>query len=207
MSATVTDNRSARERLLAAADELFYEQGIHTVGIDRIIERAGVAKASLYSAFGSKDELVRAYLESRDEARRVRVQAVVDRHAEPRARVLAVFDSLAKTVALPGFHGCAFANASAESDGDSVAAEVTRTARRWLHDLLIELTAALGVADPDGLSIQLALLYDGALVQSRLDRDPARGAAARAAAEVLIDAALPPAPKRRAGSGSTHAAR
>ena len=77
MSATVTDNRPARERLLAAADELFYEQGIHTVGIDRIIERAGVAKASLYSTFGSKDELVRAYLESRDESRRVRVQAVV----------------------------------------------------------------------------------------------------------------------------------
>ena len=88
MSATVTDNRSARERLLAAADELFYEQGIHTVGIDRIIERAGVAKASLYSAFGSKDELVRAYLESRDESRRVRVQAAVDRHTDPKARLL-----------------------------------------------------------------------------------------------------------------------
>ena len=198
MSATVTDNRSARERLLAAADELFYEQGIHTVGIDRIIERAGVAKASLYSAFGSKDELVRAYLESRDESRRVRVQAAVDRHTDPRARLLAVFDSLAKTVALPTFRGCAFANASAESDAESVAAEVTRTARRWLQDLLVELTTAVGVGDPRSLAIQLTLLYDGALVQSRLDHDPARGAAARAAAEVLVDAALPPAPKRRA---------
>jgi len=198
MSATVTDNRSARERLLAAADELFYEQGIHTVGIDRIIERAGVAKASLYSAFGSKDELVRAYLESRDESRRVRVQAAVDRHTDPRARLLAVFDALAKTVALPTFRGCAFANASAESDAESVAAEVTRTARRWLQDLLVELTTAVGVGDPRSLSIQLALLYDGALVQSRLDHDPARGAAAGAAAEVLIDAALTSsAPTRR----------
>src|SRR6476469_5025524 len=101
MSATVTDNRSARERLLAAADELFYEQGIHTVGIDRIIERAGVAKASLYSTFGSKDELVRAYLEARDESRRARVQSVVDRQTDPKARLLAVFDSLAKAVTLP----------------------------------------------------------------------------------------------------------
>ena len=54
--------RSARERLLDAANELFYEEGVHTVGIDRVIERAGVAKATLYSTFGSKDELVRAYL-------------------------------------------------------------------------------------------------------------------------------------------------
>jgi AcrR family transcriptional regulator len=56
---------SARERLLAAANELFYNEGVHTVGIDRIIEHAGVAKASLYNTFGSKDELVRAYLETR----------------------------------------------------------------------------------------------------------------------------------------------
>ena len=54
---------SARERLLAAADELFYEEGVHTVGIDRVIEHAGVAKGSLYNTFGSKDELIRAYLE------------------------------------------------------------------------------------------------------------------------------------------------
>jgi AcrR family transcriptional regulator len=199
----VTDNRSARERLLAAADELFYEQGIHTVGIDRIIERAGVAKASLYSSFGSKDELVRAYLQSRDASRRARVQAVVDRHTEPKARLLAVFDSLAKAVALPSFRGCPFANASAESDADSVAVEVTRAARQWLHDLLVELTTALGVADPGGLSIQLALLYDGALAQSRLDQDPGRGTAARAAAEVLIDAALPSPARRRGNSPAT----
>ena len=56
---------SARERLLAAANELFYNEGVHTVGIDRVIEQAGVAKASLYNTFGSKDELVRAYLEGR----------------------------------------------------------------------------------------------------------------------------------------------
>src|SRR3978361_306551 len=111
---------SARAPLLAAADELFYSEGVHTVGIDRVIERAGVAKASLYSTFGSKDELVRAYLEARDESRRLRVQAAGDRHTDPKARLLAVFDSLAKAVALPGFRGCAFANASAESDAGSV---------------------------------------------------------------------------------------
>ena len=67
---TADIKHSARERLLAAANELFYAEGVQTVGIDRVIERAGVAKASLYNTFGSKENLVRAYLESRHEATR-----------------------------------------------------------------------------------------------------------------------------------------
>ena len=78
MSAGVPARPSARDRLLAAADELFYEHGVHTVGIDTIIERAAVAKASLYSTFGSKDELVRAYLEGRHRSRRERLLARVE---------------------------------------------------------------------------------------------------------------------------------
>src|ERR1700722_1936996 len=110
-----TDRTSARERLLAAADELFYEEGIHTVGIDRIIEKAGVAKATLYSAFGSKDELIRAYLEGRFERRQERIARAMAPFDTPRERILAVFDSLGSYCAEPGFHGCAFMNASAES--------------------------------------------------------------------------------------------
>src|SRR3569833_2360310 len=71
-TSTAARKPTARDRLLAAADELFYAEGVHTVGIDRIIERAGVAKASLYSSFGSKDELVRAYLQGREERRPAR---------------------------------------------------------------------------------------------------------------------------------------
>src|SRR6478736_5820401 len=84
---------SARERLLAAADELFYAEGINNVGIDRVIEHAGVAKASLYSNFRSKDELVRAYLEARHEVRKGRVLERIGRHRSPRERLLAVFDA------------------------------------------------------------------------------------------------------------------
>ena len=65
MSTPTTERQSARERLLTAANELFYAGGVHTVGIDKVIERAGVAKATLYSVFGSKDELIRAYLQRR----------------------------------------------------------------------------------------------------------------------------------------------
>src|ERR1700712_3287820 len=90
---TVTPDRvSARERLLDAADELFYEEGVNTVGIDRVIERAGVAKATLYKTFGSKEELVRAYLARRHQRRSSRITAGIARYMEPRQRLLGVFD-------------------------------------------------------------------------------------------------------------------
>ncbi len=88
----IPEKRSARERLLAAAEELFYEQGVNTVGIDRVIERAGVAKASLYDCFGSKDELIRAYLESRQKSRQARITAGIERYSTPREKLLAVFE-------------------------------------------------------------------------------------------------------------------
>jgi AcrR family transcriptional regulator len=190
MSATLAKDGSPRDRLLAAANELFYQHGVHTVGIDTIIEHAGVAKASLYSTFGSKEGLVRAYLEARHDTRRARLLAEVERHDDPRARLLAIFDVLAATVAQPGFRGCAFANAAAESDLDGAAADVTRGVRSWLRETLTDLATALGVADPATLARQLTLLYDGALVQSRLDPSPAAAKAAKDAANVLVGAAL-----------------
>src|SRR3978361_39067 len=107
MPAPTASRPPARERLLDAANQLFYEEGVHTVGIDRIIERAGVAKASLYSAFGSKDELVRAYLEGRHEKRQARILAGLERFETPRDRLLGVFDVLAEIAASPEFRGCA----------------------------------------------------------------------------------------------------
>src|SRR5689334_16963309 len=189
MSTHAIGARPARDRLLDAASELFYEHGVHTVGIDTIIERAGVAKASLYSAFGSKEELVRAYLQARHASRRATVLAEMAKHDDPRGKLLALFDVLVTTVKKPGFCGCAFANASAESGPDSAAAEVTRKARAWLLGVMAEHATALGVAEPAGLARQLTLLYDGALVQSRLDRGPTAATAAKAAAQALIDAA------------------
>src|ERR1700755_517415 len=103
--ATGQPRRSARERLLDAADELFYNEGVQTVGIDRIIEHAGVAKASLYNTFGSKDELIRAYLESRHASRREAISAALARAESPRDRLLAVFGALEALFRRPGFRG------------------------------------------------------------------------------------------------------
>src|SRR6202012_1717565 len=105
----------ARERLLAAADELFYEHGINTVGIDRVIEHAGVAKASLYDCFGSKEELIRAYLKGRGENRRARIAERMALQKTPRDKILSAFDVLADVVAQPNYRGCAFQRASAEA--------------------------------------------------------------------------------------------
>src|SRR6267143_6609626 len=82
---------SARDRLLAAADELFYAEGVHVVGVDRIVERAGVTKATLYSTFGSKEELVRAYLEKHFRERQRRIERILAAHSTPRERLLGVF--------------------------------------------------------------------------------------------------------------------
>jgi len=182
---------SARDRLLAAANELFYKEGIHTVGIDRVIEHAGVAKASLYSTFGSKDELVRAYLEGRAEARRRRISDRVARHAHPRDRILSIFDLLAEQVTAPTYRGCAFINASAEGPaGESSVTRACSDSRTWLRDLFTELARDAGAADPVELGRRLVLLYDGATVSAAMDHDPGAPAHARALATELLDRAL-----------------
>jgi AcrR family transcriptional regulator len=190
---------SARERLLAAATELFYAEGVHTVGIDRVIERAGVAKASLYSTFGSKDELVKAYLAHRAASRRRRVEERLARHEAPRDRILAIFDLLAETVALPAYRGCAFVNASAEGPrGASPVTDICRDTRGWLREVFIAETRALGAASPEALAGQLVLLYDGAAVGAAIDSNPHAAADARAAAESLLELhGESPAPRRR----------
>ena len=180
---------SARERLLAAADELFYAEGVHTVGIDRIIERAGVAKASLYSCFGSKDELVRAYLEGRHAIRRSRLLAGLERYDDPRDRLLGVFDVLAEVAAASGFRGCAFYNASAESGPGGPVEEVSVANRAWTRGLFTELARDAGAGDPIGLAEQLMILYDGATVGSRMDHRPQAARIARGIAAGLLDAA------------------
>jgi AcrR family transcriptional regulator len=193
MATKFSEKASARERLLTAANELFYEEGVHTVGIDRIIERAGVAKASLYSTFGSKDELVRAYLESRQARRQTRItQALATRYDTPRERILGVFDVLGEVIAEPGFHGCAFINASVESRPGSAAMQASDVSRGWLRSLFVDLARAAGAAAPEHLGRQLMLLYDGASVAAQLDRDPGVAAEARAAAATLVDAAIGP---------------
>src|SRR5580693_8505418 len=180
---------SARERLLAAASELFYAEGVHTVGIDRVIERAGVAKASLYNTFGSKDELVRVYLEDRHAVIAARITRHIERYDDPRERLLGVFEAQGELFAEQGFRGCAFVSATAESPGEAVS-RAADDYRGWVRGLLTGLAREAGAPDPVVLGRQLHMIYAGASLSARMDRDPAVAVAARAAAGALLDAAL-----------------
>jgi AcrR family transcriptional regulator len=179
---------SARDRLLDAAHELFYEEGINNVGIDRVIEHAGVAKASLYSNYGSKDELVRAYLQRMHERRQARVTERIARHRSPRERLLAVFDGVAETFALPGYKGCAFVRTQAEMPMGGVAKEVIDDARAWMRDLFTQLARVAGARNAPALAQQLVLLYDGAVTGASMDGNAGAATTARAIAANLLDA-------------------
>jgi len=189
--------RSARERLLAAAESLFYEEGVNTVGIDRVIERAGVAKASLYDTFGSKEALIEAYLVARQTARRARLEAGLARFRTPRERLLGVFDVMGELFAEPGFRGCAFLRASAEARPGSSVKRVCEDSRGWTKALFTDLATAAGVPEPAALAQQLVIVYDGATVSAQMDGDPAIAASARAAAALMLDAAVASPASRR----------
>jgi AcrR family transcriptional regulator len=191
MATRTTDTRRPpRERLLAAADELFYTNGVQSVGIDRIIEHAGVAKASLYSTFGSKENLVRAYLESRHAATIERLRDAVAQHTDPRERLLAVFDAQGELFARPDFRGCAFVTAGAEASHGSRIEQAADDYRAEIRALLTGLAGQAGAPDPATLGRQLQLIFDGGGLSARMDRDPSVAAISRATAEALLDAAL-----------------
>lgn len=177
---------SARERLLEAANRLFYAQGVQTVGIDKVIEEAGVARASLYKTFGSKDALIDAYLQGRHEGTLRNLHARLDAIADPKARILAVFDVQAQTFAAPGFNGCAFMEASAEAPPGGVIDQAAARFRADIRALLTGYAREAGAPDPVRLGRQLHVLYDGGIIAARMDRDPAIAADAKAAAARLL---------------------
>ncbi|MGC8499255.1 MAG: TetR/AcrR family transcriptional regulator [Acidimicrobiales bacterium] len=191
-------SRSARERLLEAASDLFYHEGIAATGIDRVIERAGVAKASLYNNFAGKDDLVAAYLAAA--LARVEERLAALGHADPGHATLAFFDDLVDRAAQPGFVGCPFLNAAVELAPDAPARRVVAA--------FAERLAAFFVADLGGrpeLGDRLALCYWGAMAARRVSpradavREAARLARAlvdEVAAESLAPPATPGAPVR-----------
>jgi AcrR family transcriptional regulator len=181
--------RTARERLLDAADRLFYEEGVHAVGIDRVLEQSGVAKGSLYYNFGSKDDLVRTYLENRHAKWVARINDELATAATPADKILGIFDALAALFAQPNFRGCAFINAAAEAPPGSSEELAVGDFRTWLHDLFATLVTEAGYHDPGKLTAQLVILYDGANISAQLDHTPTAATAARDAAASLLASA------------------
>jgi len=193
---TSASRRPARERLLSAADELFYEHGINVVGIDRLIEKAGVAKASLYECFDGKEDLIRSYVQARDERRRARILDRIKSLKHPRDKALAVFDILSELAAQPDFRGCAFNRAGAESAPQSKVRSACEDAREWMLQLFLGIAREAGVRNPQDLARQLTVLYDGASVSAQFGGGATAVTAARASAGLLLDAAAKASRKR-----------
>ncbi|HEY0630111.1 MAG TPA: TetR/AcrR family transcriptional regulator [Sphingomicrobium sp.] len=159
---------SARLRLLDTATRLFYEAGIHSVGIDRIIAEAGVAKATFYKHFPSKDDLVLAYLEEIDRLGRAAVASLPD--LAPRKMISAIMERISKAVIAGGWRGCPFLNAAAEyPDPASPVRQAIAARRAWYHQSLENLLAEDGDPAPSVTASLLVALSDGLLESAYLD--------------------------------------
>lgn len=158
---------------MEVASRLFYAEGIHAVGVDRVIAEAGVAKATLYAHFASKDELVAAYLARQSlqwaAAVEERVAPARPAPAASTRRALAAFDVLAERVAAPGYRGCPFINAAAEFPEPGPVADQIAAHRQRVRQTFSELIAPTG-DNPELLAVIVAL-YDGAMSAAYLDRD------------------------------------
>ncbi|OBI58616.1 TetR family transcriptional regulator [Mycolicibacterium fortuitum] len=172
------------QRLLDTAAELFASQGIRAVGIDQILREAGVAKASLYSTYGSKDALVIAYLTDLDHADRNRWEQAVAGVHDPVRRILTFFDLAVGSATRRDYRGCLYANAATEYPG--VELEPVRAHRKWLRATHTSLLKQAGVDSPTALARNIQLLYDGALLGSKLERSTKPITAARTLTEELI---------------------
>ena len=172
-----------RERLVAAAESLFYDEGIH-IGVDRLCAVAGVSKRSMYQHFDTKDDVIVEMLRAR--AERLAVDWSTSEGLGPRARILAIFDWVQDVSASPDFHGCAFVNVATELKDRTHPASIAALGYKLSLNQFFEEQSRLGGAkDAESLGVQLTMIFDGACAYNVV-----RGGgteAARSAAEALLD--------------------
>lgn len=163
----------ARTRLLTTATRLFYTEGIHSVGIDRIVAEAKVTRATLYRHFPGKDDLIVYYLQEADQAIRGQIDAIVARGTAAPDTLRAIAGNIAEGIRSPGFRGCAFLNAASEyPDPAHPVHRAVLAHREWFARVITEVLARAGSA-PAGLAARrFVLLRDGAMATGCLS-DPA----------------------------------
>lgn len=182
--------RGGRERILAAAARLFATQGINATGMERVAEEAPVSKRTLYAHFRTKNELVIAHLQGLARSGAT-LEGVLAREDVPaRERLRRLFDQPARDAA--PVRGCPFIDAAAEyPDPESAVHSYAREQKLRMVDLIAALLTELGCREPLALAEQLATLADGAASRAMVLDDPDYGRHARAAADILLDHALP----------------
>ena len=180
--------RGARERIERAAADLFYRNGIHATGVELVARQANVSKRTLYQHFASKNDLVDNYLRGFEARGGAPTEKRLDDTGLPaRERLLAIFDLRRSEVV----RGCPFHNAAVESAGSLASTdEIVRTHKAEFTCRLVAVAREAGAADPEPLGQQLAVLFEGATAMATSLNDTAPAVHARAAAAILIDAAL-----------------
>ena len=182
------DEKTARETVILAADELFYARGVQAVGMDAVRTAAGVSLKRIYSLFASKDDLIVAVLHRRTTIWDSGLAAASGRATSARERILATFDFLDAWFREPEFRGCAFINTHGELGASSTAvADAVREQKRSFQEYMARLVADSGA--PAVLAPQLAILAEGAQTTAAIAGTPDAALQARAAAETLLDAA------------------
>ena len=178
-----------RERILRTASELFYKEGARAIGIDLVIERAGVAKASLYRHFRTKDDLIAAFLEREDADFWGTWDRVAQQHAgDARAELDAHLAWIGERVARPNYRGCPQLNIAAEfSDPSHCARVVAARHKHELRERFRAIALRMRVRDPETLASQLLVLVNGAFVSSAMLQGTDAAALLQAAAHALID--------------------
>lgn len=187
----VMDNKkeTAKERILRVADELFYREGIRAVGIDRIIAESGVAKASFYRSFATKDDLIVEYLEHRLE--RI-LQFFAKLHSEPYGsgleRLRALVDALAQSMSRYAYRGCPFMNTTVEFPETEHPGHAKAVAcRKAAWDGLVPFVTAAGIADPEQLVSQIRMLWSGAVMVAYIHKEEFKPELFSNAVHTLID--------------------
>lgn len=189
----------ARERLLRAADDLFYENGIAATGVDAVIAQAGVATGSLYKNFRGKDGLVAAYLTERDHRFRALWDAHVEQATDPVGRLTAIFTATDEWARRNGLRrGCAHVAAAAQLPDGHAGLTAAAEHKRHVIARLTALAEDAGLREPACAGGDLALVYDGMLGALAVGVDPDPIARARRMAEFVIERY---SPRERADSG------
>jgi AcrR family transcriptional regulator len=191
MSPKRATESDARQRILETADRLFYRDGFRGVGIDRIIAEADIAKATLYAHFASKDDLILAALQHREESLREFFRAAVERHGKRhKDRLRAFFASLKDLFASPGFRGCPFQNAAAELADPAHPGSVYVRGQKQRFAAMVRgfIAESAGERRADECGSAVALLVEGAIVNAVLYKQPEAADVAYEAARQLIGA-------------------
>ena len=189
----MSQTKTARERVLEVATDLFYREGVRAVGIDTIIARSGVAKMSLYRNFPSKDDLVVAFLQESNRRFFARWdRALRASEGNPRAQLQALVAATVARVRRPAYRGCPFLNTSAEfPDAKHPARAVIAAHKREVRTRLLSLCRALGAHRPHVLTEQLIVLMDGVYAYPESFADSTASSAVIEGADALIKVQLP----------------